>query len=174
MTYANFTDRLRRVMQLANMEAQRFNHEYIATEHMLLGFVKEGSGLGAEVLKGFADLRAVRLEVEKLMQSGPHMVTMGKLPQTPLAKKVLERSIEQASAFGHGFVDTEHFLLGMLIERESVASEVLNRFGVTLPLAREAIVAALKPKSPMLAMMVWQVNIDQSFYLDMPLAYRHA
>ena len=75
-------------MQLANQEAQRFNHEYIGTEHILLGLVKEGSGVAANVLKNLeVDLRKIRLEVEKLVQSGPEMVTVGKLPQTPRAKK---------------------------------------------------------------------------------------
>ena len=86
--YERFTDRARKVMQLANQEAQRFNHEYIGTEHILLGLVKEGSGVAANVLKNLeVDLRKIRLEVEKLVQSGPEMVTVGKLPQTPRAKK---------------------------------------------------------------------------------------
>ena len=89
--YERFTDRARKVMQLANQEAQRFNHEYIGTEHILLGLVKEGSGVAANVLKNLdIDLRKIRLEVEKIVQSGPDMVTMGKLPQTPRAKKVIE------------------------------------------------------------------------------------
>ena len=77
--YERFTDRARKVMQLANQEAQRFNHEYIGTEHILLGLVKEGSGVAANVLKNLeVDLRKIRLEVEKLVQSGPEMVTVGK------------------------------------------------------------------------------------------------
>ena len=81
--YERFTDRARKVMQLANQEAQRFNHEYIGTEHVLLGLIKEGSGVAANVLKNLdIDLRKIRLEVEKIVQSGPDMVTMGKLPQT--------------------------------------------------------------------------------------------
>src|SRR5207249_4908022 len=89
--YWRFTDRARKVMQLANQEAQRFNHEYIGTEHILLGLVKEGSGVAANVLKNLdIDLRKIRLVVEKIVQSGPDMVTMGKLPQTPRAKKVIE------------------------------------------------------------------------------------
>ena len=76
--YERFTDRARKVMQLANQEAQRFNHEYIGTEHMLLGLVKEGTGVAANVLKNLdVDLRKIRLEVEKLVQSGPEMITMG-------------------------------------------------------------------------------------------------
>src|SRR5438094_3807843 len=95
--YERFTDRARKVMQLANQEAQRFNHEYIGTEHILLGLVKEGSGVAANVLKNInLDLPKVRREVEKMVLPGPDMVTMGKPPQTPRAKKVIEYSIEEA------------------------------------------------------------------------------
>src|SRR5215213_9309841 len=100
--YERFTDRARKVMQLANQEAQRFNHEYIGTEHILLGLVKEGSGVAANVLKNLdVDLRKIRLEVEKIVQAGPDMVTMGKLPQTPRAKKVIEYAIEEARNLNH-------------------------------------------------------------------------
>src|SRR5882724_8829772 len=107
--YERFTDRARKVMQLANQEAQRFNHEYIGTEHVLLGLIKEGSGVAANVLKNLdVDLRKIRLEVEKLVQSGPDMVTMGKLPQTPRAKKVIEYSMEEAlNLLGHGIEGAE-------------------------------------------------------------------
>ena len=95
--YERFTDRARKVMQLANQEAQRFNHEYVGTEHVLLGLIKEGSGVAANVLKNLdVDLRKIRNEVEKIVQAGPDMVTMGKLPQTPRAKKVIEYAIEEA------------------------------------------------------------------------------
>ena len=111
--FERFTDRARKVMALANQEAQRFNHEYIGTEHILLGLVKEGSGVGANVLKNLdVDLQKVRLEVEKLVKSGPDMVTMGKLPQTPRAKKVIEYAIEEARNLNHNYVGTEHLLLG--------------------------------------------------------------
>src|SRR5580704_98412 len=107
--YERFTDRARKVMQLANQEAQRFNHEYIGTEHILLGLVKEASGAGAKVLKNLdIDLRKVRLEVEKLIKSGSVMVTMGKLPQTPRAKNVIQYAIEEARALKHNYVGTEH------------------------------------------------------------------
>ncbi len=80
--FERFTDRARKVMHLANQEAQRFNHEYVGTEHMLLGLIKEGSGVAANVLKNLeVDLRKIRNEVEKIVQAGPEMVTMGKLPR---------------------------------------------------------------------------------------------
>src|SRR5262249_47351410 len=122
--YERFTDRARKVMQLANQEAQRFNHEYIGTEHILLGLVKEGSGVAANVLKNLdVDLRKIRLEVEKIVQSGPDMVTMGKLPQTPRAKKVIEYAMEEARNLNHNYVGTEHLLLGLLREQEGVAAQ---------------------------------------------------
>ena len=142
--YERFTDRARKVMQLANQEAQRFNHEYIGTEHVLLGLVKEGSGVAANVLKNLdVDLRKIRLEVEKLVQSGPEMVTMGKLPQTPRAKKVIEYSMEEARNLNHNYVGTEHILLGLLREQEGVAAQVLMNLGLKLEEVREEVLNLL-------------------------------
>jgi ATP-dependent Clp protease ATP-binding subunit ClpC len=142
--YERFTDRARKVMQLANQEAQRFNHEYIGTEHLLLGLVKEGSGVAANVLKNLdVDLRKIRLEVEKLVQSGPEMVTMGKLPQTPRAKKVIEYSMEEARQLNHNYVGTEHILLGLLREQEGVAAQVLMNLGMKLEDVREEVLNLL-------------------------------
>ena len=142
--FERFTDRARKVMALANQEAQRFNHEYIGTEHVLLGLVKEGSGVGANVLKNLdVDLRRVRLEVEKLVKSGPDMVTMGKLPQTPRAKKVIEYSIEEARNLNHNYVGTEHLLLGLLREHEGVAAQVLMNLGLKLDEVREEVLNLL-------------------------------
>ena len=142
--YERFTDRARKVMQLANQEAQRFNHEYIGTEHILLGLVKEGSGVAANVLKNLdVDLRKIRLEVEKLVQSGPDMVTMGKLPQTPRAKKVIEYSMEEARNLNHNYVGTEHLLLGLLREQEGVAAQVLMNLGLKLEDVREEVLNLL-------------------------------
>ncbi len=142
--YERFTDRARKVMQLANQEAQRFNHEYIGTEHILLGLVKEGSGVAANVLKNLdVDLRKIRLEVEKLVQSGPEMVTIGKLPQTPRAKKVIEYSMEEARNLNHNYVGTEHILLGLLREQEGVAAQVLMNLGLKLEDVREEVLNLL-------------------------------
>src|SRR6187401_3271779 len=142
--YERFTDRARKVMQLANQEAQRFNHEYIGTEHVLLGLIKEGSGVAANVLKNLdVDLRKIRLEVEKLVQSGPDMVTMGKLPQTPRAKKVIEYSMEEARNLNHNYVGTEHILLGLLREQEGVAAQVLMNLGLKLEEVREEVLNLL-------------------------------
>ena len=142
--FERFTDRARKVMALANQEAQRFNHEYIGTEHILLGLVKEGSGVGANVLKNLdVDLRKVRLEVEKLVKSGPDMVTMGKLPQTPRAKKVIEYAIEEARSLNHNYVGTEHLLLGLLRENDGVAAQVLMNLGLKLEEVREEVLNLL-------------------------------
>src|SRR5574342_747698 len=142
--FERFTDRARKVMALANQEAQRFNHEYIGTEHILLGLVKEGSGVGANVLKNLdVDLRKVRLEVEKLVKSGPDMVTMGKLPQTPRARKVIEYSIEEARKLNHNYVGTEHLLLGLLREEEGVAAQVLMNLGLQLKDVRDGVLNLL-------------------------------
>jgi ATP-dependent Clp protease ATP-binding subunit ClpC len=142
--YERFTDRARKVMQLANQEAQRFNHEYIGTEHILLGLVKEGSGVAANVLKNLdVDLRKIRIEVEKIVQTGPDMVTMGKLPQTPRAKKVIEYAMDEARNLNHNYVGTEHLLLGLLREQEGVAAQVLMNLGMKLEDVREEVLNLL-------------------------------
>jgi len=142
--FERFTDRARKVMALANQEAQRFNHEYIGTEHILLGLVKEGSGVGANVLKNLdVDLRRVRLEVERLVKAGPEMVTMGRLPQTPRAKKVIEYAIEEARNLNHNYVGTEHLLLGLLREHDGVAAQVLMNLGLKLEEVREEVLNLL-------------------------------
>src|SRR6476660_6855559 len=144
--YERFTDRARKVMQLANQEAQRFNHEYIGTEHVLLGLVKEGSGVAANVLKNLdIDLRKIRLEVERIVQHGPggDQVVMGRLPHTPRAKKVIEYSIEEARNLNHNYVGTEHLLLGLLREQEGVAAQVLMNLGLKLEDVREEVLNLL-------------------------------
>lgn len=131
--YESFTERAVRVIRFANQEAQRFNHEYIGTEHILLGLIKEGSGVAVQVLRNLGvDLRKVRLEVEKLVQSGPDMVFMGKLPFTPKAKKVIEYAMQEARDLQHNYVGTEHILLGILREAEGVAAAVLLSLGINL------------------------------------------
>ncbi|MHC4605180.1 MAG: Clp protease N-terminal domain-containing protein, partial [Planctomycetota bacterium] len=142
--FERFTDRARKVMALANQEAQRFNHEYIGTEHVLLGLVKEGSGVGATVLKNLdVEIKKLRLAVEKLVKSGPDMVTMGKLPQTPRAKKVIEYAIEEARSLNHNYVGTEHILLGLLRESEGIAAQVLMDLGLKLEEVRQEVLNLL-------------------------------
>jgi len=142
--FERFTDRARKVMALANQEAQRFNHEYIGTEHILLGLVKEGSGVGATVLKNLeVDIKKLRLEIEKLVKSGPDMGTMGKLPHTPRAKKVIEYAIEEARSLNHNYVGTEHLLLGLLRETEGIAAQVMMNLGLRLEDVRQEVLNLL-------------------------------
>ena len=133
-------------MQLAGEEAQTFNHEYVGTEHILLGLVREGSGVAANVLlqRGI-DRDIVRREVEKIVQPGPgpHPVTLGKLPQTPRAKKVIEYAIEEAHALDQNYIGTEHLLLGLVREYEGVAAQVLMNLGLNLQAARDEVLNLL-------------------------------
>src|SRR6266849_6687981 len=148
--YERFTDRARKVMQLANEEAQRFNHEYIGTEHILLGLVKEGYGVAANVLKNL-DIRLdeIRSEVEKVVQNGSsETAKRGKLPHTPRAKKVIEYSIEEARGLNHNYVGTEHLLLGFLREQEGVAAQVLMNLGLKLEEVREEVLNLLGHNMP--------------------------
>ena len=147
-TYTHFTDRARNVMWLANKEAERFNHEYIGTEHVLLGLAKQGDGVAAEVLKSLnVDFRAIRLELEKLIQSGPGIVTIGKLPQTPRAKKVIEYAMIEAHDLGHNYVGTEHILLGVMCEEQGVAAQVMLNLGLKLENVREKVLQVLGQKT---------------------------
>lgn len=142
--FDRFTDRAKKVMNLARQEAQRFNHEYLGTEHVLLGLVQEGSGVAANVLKNMGvDLARIRAEIEKLVKSGPSMVTMGQLPFTPRAKKVLELSMEEAHNLGHNYIGTEHLLLGLIKENEGIAAKVLTNLGVKLEDVREEVLEFL-------------------------------
>jgi hypothetical protein len=138
--YERFTDRARKVMQLANQEAQRFNHEYIGTEHILLGIAGEDSSGAANVLKNLGvDLREIRTAVEKLLRSGPDVINIGKLPQTPRAKQVIAYAIEESRNLEHDYLGTEHILLGLLREQEGVASQVLMNFGLRMEKVREEV-----------------------------------
>ncbi|MBI4576833.1 MAG: ATP-dependent Clp protease ATP-binding subunit [Planctomycetes bacterium] len=147
--FDRFTDRARKVMGLARQEAQRFNHEYIGTEHILLGLVQEGSGVAANVLKNLGvELTKIRHEVERIVQSGPSMVTMGQLPFTPRAKKVLELSVEEASNLGHNYIGTEHLLLGLIRENDGVAAQVLLNMGLKLEDVRDEVLELLGADMP--------------------------
>ncbi len=142
--FDRFTDRARKVMNLAKSEAQRLNHEYIGTEHILLGLVQEGSGVAANVLRNMGiDLKRIRAEIEKLVKGSSTMVPMGNLPFTPRAKKVLELSLEEASQLGHNYIGTEHLLLGLIKESEGIAARVLTNLGVKLEDVREEVLEFL-------------------------------
>ena len=142
--FDRFTDRARKVMALAREEARRFNHEYIGTEHILLGLVKEGSGVAANVLQNLdIELKKVRLEVENIVQTGPDLISVGQLPFTPRVKKALEFSMEEARSLGHNYIGTEHLLLGLIREQEGVAAQVLLNLGLKLEDVREEIIGLI-------------------------------
>ena len=140
--FDRFTDRARKVMGLARQEAQRLGHDYIGTEHVLLGLIQEGNGVASDVLKSLdIDLKKIRQEVEKLVSPGNTMVTMGQLPFTPRAKKVLELALEEAQNLGHNYIGTEHLLLGLIRENEGIAAQVLMNLNVKLEvLDRKSVV----------------------------------
>ncbi len=154
--FERFTDRTRKVMALANQEAQRFNHEYIGTEHILLGLIKEGSGIGVTVLKNLGvDIETLRSEVERLLKRGPDRVTMGKLPQTSRAKKVIEYAIEEMRKMEKQLnrrldVGTEHILLGLLGEDEGMAAQALMNFGLQIEQVRGEVLGLEGKKEPVM------------------------
>lgn len=138
--YERFTDRARKVMQLATQEAQRYNHEYIGTEHILLGLLKETGGLAANVLRILqVSVTSLQTDMQALLQSGSTVVKMAKLPQTARAKKVLEHAMAESRLFNAGHVGTEHILLGLVQEEEGIAAMVLNNHGVTLEKCRQEV-----------------------------------
>lgn len=147
--YEKFTDRARKVMQLASQEAQRFNHESIGTEHLLLGLVKEGSGLAVRVLKNLdVDRRKIRREVEKIVKANPLSLAQDRLPLTRHATKVVEYAIGEAQNLNHDYVGTEHLLIGLLREKEGVAAQVLQGMGVQLEAARQEVHRELNQGNP--------------------------
>ena len=154
--FERLTKRARKVLALTNQEAQRFKHEYIGTEHILLGLIKEGGGAGTIVLKNLhIDMNKLPLEVEKLVKSNSDTVMTGKLPQTPQAKRVIEYAVEEARTLPHYYVGTEHILLGLFRESEGIAYHVLMNLGLKLEDVRQE------------ALDLFNAGVD-----DGPIAYR--
>lgn len=144
MAYDRFTAKAKNAMKHAHAEALRFNHEYIGTEHILLGLIKEATGVAAEVLKKMGvDLRKARLEVEKLVNTGADVLAVGRLPQSPQAKRAVERAIEQAQSFNHNYVGTEHLLLAIVQDPTCVASQALMNLGLRLEELRDEVIAMI-------------------------------
>ncbi len=142
----NFTPRAQQVLQLARQEAERFNHGYVGTEHLLLGLVALGQGVAVNVLQKMnIDLETLRLEVEKAVGVGPETKTIGNVPFTPRVKKVLALASSEARALNHSYVGTEHLLLGLIREGEGVAARILKNLNVDLEKARIAIMKELNP-----------------------------
>lgn len=142
--FDRFTDRARKAMTFAREEAVRLNHDYISTEHILLGLILEGSGVAANVLENLSvDLISARREVEKIVRPGPEVQTLGQLPFTPSAKKVLEYAIEEAKSLDHNYVGTEHLLLAILRQDETTACQVLVNLNISLDAVRENVLKYL-------------------------------
>src|SRR5881409_2130291 len=136
--YDKFTERVRKVMYLAREEAARLQHDYIGTEHLLLGVIREGEGIAATVLNNLGlDLDAIRQAVESMVAATGGTLTIGEIPFTPRAKRVLELSVDEARSLGHNYVGTEHLLLGLIREGEGVAAKVLLELGVDRKRVRE-------------------------------------
>jgi ATP-dependent Clp protease ATP-binding subunit ClpC len=143
--FKRFTERARRVIILAREEAERHHHEYLGTEHILLGMLKDGGGIAITVLqKAGLGVDQIRLEVERHLPRNANSLIVGEIPFTPKAKKVLEYAVEEARLMGHNYIGTEHLLLGLLKEKEGIAAKVLNSLGVRLVETREKILNLLQ------------------------------
>jgi ATP-dependent Clp protease ATP-binding subunit ClpA len=141
--FERFTDRARRVVVLAQEEARMLNHNYLGTEHLLLGLVHEGQGIAARALESLGiGLEAVRQQVEEIIGQG-QQAPSGHIPFTPRAKKVLELASREAKQLGHDYIGTEHILLGLIREGEGVAAQVLVRLGADLNRARQQVIQLL-------------------------------
>jgi ClpA/ClpB-like protein len=141
--FERFTDRARRVVPLAQEEAKRLDHNYIGTEHLLLGLIREGEGVGAKALESLGiSLDAVRQQVEEIIGRG-QQAPSGHIPFTPRAKKVLELSLREALQLGHDYIGTEHLLLGLIREGDGVAAQVLIRLGADLNRVRQQVILLL-------------------------------
>ena len=141
--FERFTDRARRVVVLAQEEARMLNHNYIGTEHILLGLIHEGEGVAAKALESLGiSLEAVRQQVEEIIGQG-QQAPSGHIPFTPRAKKVLELSLREALQLGHNYIGTEHILLGLIREGEGVAAQVLVQLGADLNRVRQQVVELL-------------------------------
>ena len=167
--FERFTDRARRVVVLAQEEARILNHNYIGTEHILLGLLREGEGVAAKALESLGiSLEAVRHQVEEIIGRGKEAPS-GHIPFTPRAKKVLELSLRESLQLGHDYIGTEHILLGLLREGEGVAAQVLVRLGADLNRVRQQILQLLDggqgeageavPHQSALARDVWLTEI---------------
>src|SRR5436853_1475817 len=145
--FDKFTERARKVLSLAQEEAQRFQHNYIGTEHLLLGLVREGEGVAAKVLNSLGvDLQKVRSSVEFNIGRGDRIV-LGEIGLTPRAKKVIELAVDEARRLNHHYIGTEHLLLGLVREGQGIAAGVLESLGVNLEKVRTQTIQILSRSS---------------------------
>ncbi len=145
----NFTPRAQQVLALARKEAERFNHNFVGTEHLLLGLISLGQGVAVNVLQKMGvDLETARLEVEEQVGKGPDQKIIGLIPYTPRVKKVLAIAAKEAKALNHTYVGTEHILLGLLREGDGVAARVLVELGVDIERTRQEILEEARSQLP--------------------------
>ena len=145
--FDKFTERARKVLSLAQEEAQRFQHNYIGTEHLLLGLVREGEGVAAKVLSNLGvELNKVRSAVEFIIGRGDRIV-LGEIGLTPRAKKVIELAVDEARRFNHDYIGTEHLLLGLIREGNGIGADVLESFGLSLQEVRAKTIQVLNEQS---------------------------
>src|SRR5712675_2457271 len=145
--FDKFTERARKVLTLAQEEATRFNHNYIGTEHLLLGLVREGEGVAAKVLSNLGvELNRVRSAVEFIIGRGDRP-TVGEIGLTPRAKKVIELAVDEARRLGHHYIGPEHLLMGLVREGEGIAAGVLESLGVNLDKVRHEVIRVLSQSS---------------------------
>jgi ATP-dependent Clp protease ATP-binding subunit ClpC len=146
--FKRFTERARKVIILAREEAEKYNNEYLGTEHILLGIIKDGGGIAIAVLQKMGvDLKQLKAEVDRNLPAGSSTMVTGDIPFTPRAKKVLELGVDEARLMGHNYIGTEHLLLGLLKENEGIAAKILARFGVKLVETREQTLSLLREPS---------------------------
>ncbi len=143
---AQFTPRAQQVLALSRQEADRFNHNFVGTEHLLLGLIRLGQGVAVNVLQKFGlELETVRMEVEKQIGTGPNQKMIGNIPYTPRVRKVLALAAKEAKSLNHTYVGTEHILLGLLREGDGVAARVLRSLNVDIEQTRDDILRELDP-----------------------------
>lgn len=168
-TFNPFTGRARRVMALAKQEAHHSNIEYVGTEHLLLGLVKERRGVGANVLKSLGvDLAQVSLDVKRLAKSGTEMATLGKAPAAHSLEKVIEYAIDEAKKLNHNYVGTEHLLLGMMRESNGITSQVFKQLNLRPEEVRNEILNTLgagRLVERLVALGIWAVLILMTFWI---------
>ncbi len=164
--FSKFTERARKVLALAQEEAQRFQHNYIGTEHLLLGLVREGDGVAAKVLSNLGvELNKVRSAVEFIIGRGDRYV-LGEIGLTPRAKKVMELAVDEARRLNHHYVGTEHILLGLVREGQGIAAGVLESLGVNLAKVRTQTIQVFTRSAASSTQVSWQANIEDSIVTE--------
>jgi len=160
--FERFTERARQVVVLAQDEARTFAHDYIGTEHILLGLLREPNGLAASVLESLEiSYEGARAQVERMVGKGNANGATGEIPFTPRAKKTLDLALREALSLGHDSVETEHILLGLGQEREGVAFTILRHFGADADTIRDRVIAAVGPE-PAARSRAWEYRLERA------------